>query len=177
MEKNRPVVIIFSGNVGTGKSTLAKKMVKYGYLVWNNDNFINMASAGTTTFFGSKHHKIIKKMRHIFIKSCLAKENNLVVDATHMTRLSRSKIIECVRSISQARYGNEKAIRLISIDFGSGTEYSLERRQTDPKETEPVKWLSIHNNFKKMYQKPERSEGFEVIMEFSRLTEHELELL
>jgi len=147
---------IMTGNIGSGKSLLASKLAKMGNIIVNMDSIQQMVGGGEYGSYDHNKKEIYQITEMAAIESALMSNLSVVVDRTNMDIKRRAKFIDA---------GKKHAQEIISINFGEGTAYGLERRCKNshgvPRET----WENVHAYMKKSYEPPSLEEGFDKLIE------------
>lgn len=148
-------IVILVGNIGSGKTTLCKKLVKEEYLIISRDAFRYMIGNGEY-IFDLKTEKSIKQLAvaatEIFMKNHL----NIVIDETNMSKESREEYIKLANKY------NYYKIAYIMPTY-SMTK-SVNRRLKNPHGNFGRKvWQEVWKRFHNNYCRPELAEGFNLI--------------
>lgn len=144
-------LIIFTGNIGCGKSLLARKFAKKGYVVVNNDSITTMMGGGEYGLYDSNKKDIYHAVETTIIESSLDMGFSVIVDRTCMNAKSRSRFIE-IGKICEAN--------IISYNWGPGTDKDRQRRYCDPYGVSVNKWKTVFEYMFESYECPEKDEGF-----------------
>lgn len=146
-------LVIFTGNIGAGKSVLAAKYAKKGHIVVNMDSITTMVQGGEYGMYDSKKKPVYHGTEHAAIISALVEGFNVVVDRTNMKASDRARYIEKANSLANPP-------RIVSVDFGPGNETTLARRLQKPNGIPIKQWGMVHDYMLKSYEKPSIEEGF-----------------
>lgn len=150
------ICIIAVGNIGSGKSTLAKKFVKDDYVIISRDSLRYSIGAGNYIFNKNFESAIFKTETDMF-RNFIALEVNVFVDEVGVTRNLRKKYIDILKNYE------DYAIVCYELPKYSKQE-CVDRRMNDPHgQYDRILWESIWENFNAIYERPELSEGFDVI--------------
>lgn len=152
-------LIIFTGNVGCGKSFLASKFAKRGYTIVCIDTLIESIS-GT---FDKHKMEVYHATEDAIIEKSLYEGFSVVVDRTNMDKKTRKRFIDIGKKMEKALH---HGVKIISYDWGIGKEVDLERRIKSSKEcweTEEV-WANVFDYMSEHYEKPSFDEGFDEIL-------------
>lgn len=149
-----PELIIFTGNVGCGKSTMAAKLAKQGYVVVNMDTITKMVQGGDYGAYDPKLKPVYHAIERGGIVSALCLKVSVVVDRTNMKVSDRARYIETGRNI---------AARVISFCWGAGQTVGLNRRLEDPKGIPEKQWREIFDYMYGSFERPAFGEGFDSI--------------
>lgn len=151
-------LIIFTGNVGCGKSTVAKNIVTKNkdFIVVNDDSISTMVGGGVYTNYDESKKYFYKCIELYCVDLGLGTNRSVIVDMPNMKRSSRKRFIEIGK-----RYG----VRIISYDWGSGNLEDLERRKKESRDYDG--WETAFNTKKEEYEKPTIEEGFDDIVQMN----------
>lgn len=143
---NTPNIIIMVGGPGSGKSHFCKYvLIPKGYTHINRDTL-------------GSWQKCVKKL-----EESLRSKKNCVVDNTNLDKDSRARYIEVAKKLNA-----ECRCFLMSTSLQHSKHNNKFRELTDQSHV-PVSEVII-NSFKKLYQEPEISEGFEEILHIPFIT-------
>lgn len=152
MEK--PELIIFTGNVGCGKSTMAARLAKKGYVIVNMDAIIKMVQGGDYGAYDPKLKPVYREIERGGIITALCFKIPVVVDRTNMKISDRARYVEM---------GKNAAARVSSCCWGAGDPIGLKRRLEHPKGILKEKWREIFDYMAGSYEEPRLEEGFSSI--------------
>jgi predicted kinase len=147
-------LVLFTGNIGTGKSLMAAKYAKNGYVIINNDSLVRMTNGGEYARYNPDHRSIHMGMETMAITEAITMGMPVVIDRTCMSAKERSRYV---------RYARVLDIPIICIDFGPGNGKSLLRRIHNPKGVDSKTWTNVHNSMSERYEEPTIEEGFAAI--------------
>jgi predicted kinase len=142
-------LIIFTGNVGSGKSTKARKLADLGYVVINSDSITTMIGGGNYLAYDVNKKEIYKNTERFILYNALYNGFDVVIDRTCMSVSSRKPYIEI---------GKLFKTYIISYDWGPGNEEYLNRRKLDSRGVN--NWDQIYIKLKNEYKEPSPIEGF-----------------
>lgn len=146
-------LIIFTGNIGCGKSATAAQLAKQGYVIINQDAIVSMIGGGDYNLYDEKKKPIYKRIIWNALNEALDLGFSVVIDNTNMKRKTREKYIEI---------GNDYSVRIVSYDWGPGIACGFTRRVLDNKGYKG-NWSRVYNILKNQYERPEQEEGFHLI--------------
>ena len=152
-------LILLVGNVGSGKSTYAKKIVKENpnCFVVSRDSLRYMVNAGEYTFDREKE-TIVHDLAMRCLASLLASGLDVILDETNMNKRSRKNYIDFAKEYEGYEIEAHVMPRL-------GKEESVKRRLQDPHGTyDKAKWEEVFDMFSKRYIVPSESEGFDNVL-------------
>ena len=147
---------IFTGNIGCGKSTLAKKFSKMGDVVVNMDYLQTMFGGYEYGMYDKEKKNVYWNTEEAAIKSALNCGLSVVVDRTNVDRKSRQRFIQI---------GKKYGAKIISYDWGPGTEEGLNRRINRPHGVPAKTWRSVWEYMRGSYESPIAEEGFDKLIE------------
>lgn len=156
-------LIIFTGNVGCGKSLLASKLAKKGYVVVNNDAITNMVQGGEYGLYDTAKKPIYRDIEVVAIKSALQAGFSVVVDRTNMKISDRERYI---------KIGKENDAYIRSFTWGPGLNQNLTRRLRNDRGEPSAQWSGVFYHMKNSYELPLRDEGFDELINLE--TRHHL---
>ena len=152
MEK--PELIIFTGNIGCGKSTMAAKLAKQGYVIINGDAITAMVQGGDYGAYDPNKKPIYHAMERAGIVTALFNRFSVVVDRTNMKASDRARYIEI---------GISYQATISSYCWGAGDSWALKRRLNDRKGIPEKRWREVYEYMAGEYENPSPGEGFESI--------------
>lgn len=144
-------LIIYTGNIGCGKSFLSSKLAKKGYVIVNNDAITTMIQGSEYGLYDVNKKPIYREIEVAAIRTSLLNGFSVVVDRTNMKALDRKRYIDI---------GKEYKANIISFDWGPGDETTLARRLANPNGIPESQWRKVHRAMTKSYEKPSLDEGF-----------------
>jgi len=149
-------LILLIGNIGSGKSTIAKKFVKKGYVCICRDSLRYMIGAGDYIFNRSLEPTINKAEKKIVIEF-MKLGVNLVIDEVHATEHLRKMHIDLAK-----KYGYHiTAYVMPRLD----KKTSVDRRMTNPHgQPDRISWEVVWEGFDSRYEEPTKEEGFDKII-------------
>lgn len=145
-------LVIFTGNIGCGKSLLASKFAKKGYVVVNNDSLTTMIGGGDYGLYDPAKGDIYHAAEQTIIEESLKTGFSVVIDRTCMSEKKRNKFIEI---------GKKYKANIISYNWGPGTIEGMERRNKNHLGISASTWKSTFDYMFKSYEVPIMSEGFD----------------
>jgi len=153
-EKN---LIIFTGNVGSGKSTKARELAKQGYVIINADSITQMIGGGEYGLYDEKKKPIYKGVGSYILGESLRLGFSVAIDRTCMSKKSRDVYI---------LVGLSYDAHIISYDWGPGKLEYLRRRMNDPRDGN-TDWNRVYIKLMQEYEKPSFVECFDEIIEMN----------
>lgn len=146
---------ILVGNVGSGKSTIARKLAHLGNAVVNMDSIQESISGGIYGAYDPEKKKIYQKIEDTTIEETLKSGMSVCIDRTNMDKKRRSRFIEI---------GKKYTNNIKCFDFGCGTDEMLKRRLKDTRGVPEKTWYKVFESMRESYEKPDTSEGFSEII-------------
>lgn len=147
---------IFTGNIGCGKSFMAKKLAKKGHAIVTMDSIQQMISGGEYNSYDAKKRKVYWDIEETAIKSSLDNNINVVIDRTCIDRARRKRFVDI---------GKTHADKIVSMNWGEGYQNGLDRRLKNPRGNTAETWKNVHDYMRKSYEAPTLEEGFDEIIE------------
>ncbi len=156
--KKKKEVIILVGNIGTGKSTLAKKYVEKGYVAIARDQ-LRYAIGDGTYIFNYDYESIIWKTELYLYKKFVDLGINIIVDEVGLTKQMRKRYIS---------YADKEGYKILVIILKNlGKNECVNRRMKNPHGQFNKKlWEDIYDSFDGIYEEPELNEGIYHIFRF-----------
>jgi predicted kinase len=149
-------IIIMIGNIGSGKSTIARKYATEGYRVISRDALRYMVGGGKYTF-DLNLEASIKKSAVKILETFMKNRISIVYDETNVSKNLR------VDTIQLAKKYNYKIIAYVLPCLSK--EQSVDRRMKDPHgQNSREIWNSVWERFNSMYEEPSKDEGFDEII-------------
>jgi len=148
-------VTIMIGNIGSGKSTLVKK-IKENSIVVSRDSLRYGIGAGDY-IFNTYYEPAIWRIEKYSYEEFLKLGVNIIVDETNMNKKSRSKYIRLAK-----QYGYD----VHAVVFPTlSKKLSVDRRMDDPHgQPDRTVWEGVWERFNNSYQAPTLEEGFDAIL-------------
>jgi len=147
----KPIMILMSGSIGTGKSTLCRKLVHiYNAITINKDSFLQSISGDVYGKFDSNKVDIYNKAEEAIVRSAFEMNQCVIIDRLNYNKEERKRFIDIAK---------EKSIPIICYDFGSGSEETLSRRLKNPRGVPEDVWRKLFNLVKDNYEVPSTDEG------------------
>ena len=159
------IVEFIIGNMGAGKTTLARKLIDKGFVVLDNDYMREMLGCGKY-IFSPETEPIIKKISMEFISELSARNINFVIDGCMVTKALRAPIISTIRE--ESNYNGIKTVINARVLYVS-KDVALKRRMKNPRGISKEVWAEVWDKFNLKWQDPERSEGFDKIIKDGKL--------
>lgn len=148
---NKQELIIFTGNIGCGKSFLAKDLARQNYVIVNNDAITTMVQGGNYELYDTEKKGIYRHIEYQAAKIALDSGFSVVIDRSNMTILDRKRYIDLGKLIG---------VPIRSFDWGRGDIQSLCRRLADMRGISAEQWRDVHRSMQRLYEAPTLTEGF-----------------
>ena len=147
-------LILLVGNIGCGKSFLAKRLSKRGAIVINNDALLKTFHGGEYTY-DLNLSKFYRSVEESAIHAALDTGRSVVIDRTNINKQSRSRFIHIGKDMYNAR--------IVSFDFGPGQDMQLQRRLDDPQGQTAETWKCVYKMMQEKYEKPSNDERIDYV--------------
>ena len=144
-------LIIFTGNIGCGKSLIASKLAKDGYVIINSDSITTSLQGGEYGLYDPLKKPIYQGIENTAIEIALSEGFSVGVDRTCMKKSDRKRYIDV---------GDKYGAKIISFDWGPGTDEGLNRRLSNPNGVSASTWRSVYAGMLSSYEAPSIDEGF-----------------
>ena len=147
---------IFIGNIGSGKSVLARKLAFKGSVVFNMDAFQQMIAGGEYGAYDVAKKDICQEAENLTIRKALEAGLSVVIDRTNMDRKRRERFI---------KIGQEFGAYIVAYNWGSGTPNNILHRMKSPRGIPLGQWTAVYETMRKAYEPPSLEEGFRQVVE------------
>jgi len=145
------------GNIGSGKSTIARKLaIRDNNVVFNMDAFQEMVAGGEYGCYDPAKKDIYWEAENATIRKALECELSICIDRTNMDRKRRQRFIQI---------GNEYGAKIVAYNFGCGSPMNLDNRMKSPRGVPKSVWETVLLQMQKSYEPPLLEEGFSEIIE------------
>lgn len=151
-----PSLSVLIGNIGSGKSIIAGKLMQKGAACVNMDRLQAMFANGAYDRYDNAKKDVYHKTETAALESALEAGLSVLIDRTNMDRKRRERFLEIGK-----RYG----AKCVAYDLGPGDEKTLARRQANPRGVPIEQWKSVHEFMSKSYEVPSLEEGFDQIIQ------------
>ena len=150
----KPELIIFTGNIGCGKSTEATELARKGYVIVNGDLITAMVQGGDYGKYDPEKKPIYHAIEKAGIMTALFHKFSVVVDRTNM------KVSDRARYIFMGQFHDAV---ITSYCWGAGEPEYLKRRLKDLKGIPEDQWIEVYEYMAGSYEQPTLKEGFDSI--------------
>ena len=152
----KPKLYLLVGNIGSGKSTYARKMAKKGFVVVSRDALRYMVGAGNYVF-NPNLEPAIKQANIEIMKIFMQNHFNIISDQSNLNFAMRAGTLMMANI-----YGYEK----IAIVFPKYSQrVSVNRRLKHPHGNFPCEvWNKVWAVFNLTMEEPTKAEGFDKII-------------
>ena len=149
-------LIILVGNIGSGKTTTCKELVKKGYIVVSRDALRYMMGSGQYVFNPEIEQAIAQSAYQIVENFMDADVKKVVVDEVNINWNLRDRYLYLADE-----YGYKKTAIVMPY---LNQKDSVARRMKDPHgQFDKKVWESVYDRFDVCYQEPSFLEGFDKI--------------
>ena len=159
--KKRMVALII-GNIGAGKTTLARKLSDAGFLIIDQDSMREMLGCGKY-HYSLETEPIIKKISSEFIAELSARNIDFAVDGCLVSKELRKSVIEIIRSESEK--SGIKTVIAVHVLPRLDKKESLKRRMSNPRGISKKVWSQVWDKFDKKFEFPTVHEDIDIIVE------------
>jgi len=155
MKYNKEVILLV-GNIGNGKSTLAKTYATKGFVIIARDALRYMMGAGDYVF-DRDLESVVFKSELALVRNFMKKGVNLVIDEIGINKKLRARYLKEAK-----RHGYKtRAVVLYRLPM----KESVDRRMKDPHGQFNRKlWENVWSRFDSQYTEPTLEEGFTKII-------------
>ena len=159
MNHNKKLIVLV-GNIGSGKTTLARKYAKKGYIIIARDA-LRYAIGGGDYIFDLKLEPAIWSSEKNIVENFMNTDVNIVIDEIGITKTMREPYISLA-------YKYSYSITALVLPQASMKE-SVDRRLKDPHgQPDRELWEGIYKKFESQCELPMYSEGFNRIIKLKR---------
>lgn len=150
----KPSVFIMVGNIGSGKSTLIRKLINMHDGVIINKDSLFESMCGSYGIYDSNKIDFYNDVEFELMRSSLKKGYNVFIDRLNINKEQRTKFINIAKEYTD---------KIIAYDFGHDNEEGLERRKKNNRGMPDSVWEKVFEITKKAYEPPTKEEGFSEI--------------
>ena len=149
-------IVVLIGNIGCGKSTIARDYINDGYVAIARD-YLRYAIGCGSYIFNRDYEHIIWKTEQYMLRKFLEEEVDIVVDEVGVSKKLRKGYIKLGKEFGYS----VEAIVLPRLSM----KEAVDRRMKDPHgQFDRELWESVWTRFDKMYKDPTKEEGFNSII-------------
>jgi predicted kinase len=149
-------LMVLVGNIGSGKTTMAKKLISQGYIVSSFDSIAKTLMQGDTgSIQGMQFRRLCLRTYEGLIYDSLDLGISIVADYNNLRRSSREVLCKMAKSFNAS---------CLCIDFGAGTEEGLQRRIESSNDLSVQGYDFMYRDLMNKYQKPVVGEGFNIVL-------------
>jgi predicted kinase len=157
MEDKMPTMNMLVGNIGSGKSVIARKLAFFGNAVFNMDTFQAMIAGGEYGAYDNAKKEIYQEAENVTIRKALEAGLSVCIDRTNMDRKRRQRFIEI---------GKQYDAQIVAHNWGMGNpERNMKNRMKNPRGIPENKWREVFDFMQKSYEPPTIEEGFDLILD------------
>lgn len=154
-------VNILIGSIGSGKTTLSKRYVDFGYVVISRDG-LRYSIGNGEYIFDLEYEAIIGKTEMFMLRKFLKLGVNIIIDECNVSKALRKRLIKVIRD-----YEGYKITALVLYNLSK--EESIQRRLKDNHgETDMETWEMIWDSFDSIYEETTHDEGFDEVLTLDR---------
>lgn len=150
------MVVLTVGNVGAGKSTLARRLAGNGFIVVNMDSLVTMFAGGKYVYHKNRAY-IYRCVEDKAIQTLLHYGMDVVIDRTNMDAKTRRRYIDMCQDSTD----------IMCVNFGPGDASCLGRRIADGRDQSAETWTQVFKDKMDSYEKPVVGEGFRSVYHVS----------
>jgi len=158
MKNKKPEIVILVGNIGSGKSTLIKKIILKGFSHINisRDDLRYMIGAGKYRFDAKLESAIWKSELNIIVNFMKLQEN-IIIDGVGVYKKLRERYIKLAKEYNYS-------VTVIEMPRLS-KKICVDRRMKNSHQQGSKKlWESIWDKFNDLYEEPTKKEGINKII-------------
>jgi len=154
---DKPILYILTGNIGSGKTTQAKKYRDRGCVILSRDSF-RYALGGGKYLFDYDIEPIIQEIVQVSFMELLELKVDILIDELNTTIKTRKEYIKLAK---------KHKYNIIGVIMPSlNKEESVKRRMTNNHgDTSEQTWELVWDRFNRKFQPPTLKEGFDRILE------------
>jgi predicted kinase len=149
-------LIILVGNIGSGKSTVAKEYAKEGFRVICRDDMRTMLAAGGYLFEPALERAIHRASRAL-LENLMIDQIDVLIDETNMTKRGRKELISLGKLFNYAITG-------VVMSELSKAKSIANRAKDNLRGNGLYIWSQVWQKFNNAYDKPSLDEGFDSLI-------------
>lgn len=152
-------IVVLVGNIGSGKTTLARKYVEKGHILVGKDYMRTMIGGGKY-IFDNNIEKLLNYITGAAIGVLLKHKYNVVYDECNTRLLERVELAQIATGLGAIAIAH-------SLPIYTKEEAVTKRMEADNRGYTKERWGEIYNEKLETYTKPSMQEGFAEIREGS----------
>ena len=147
---------VMVGNIGTGKTTRAKRLVDDDTLYVSEDLLVPLMTNGRydPPVWSIRHFNVYRKLKLAAVEAALLNGFNLIVDGTNISVENRVKYIDAAKRM------NALIICYVFPDFDIGLQNRFKEHRGQTAEM----WKSVSNSLQDKFDYPKKEEGINEII-------------
>lgn len=151
----KPILRIMIGNIGSGKTTYTRELVKAGWICVSRDMLRYMIGDGLYVF-NPEYEPMIEEITQFALREFLHKGLNIILDECNMTKKYRKKVIKVAKGFEY----QIEAVCTPKLDMKTCVDRRMSKNHGEnTRETWEMVWKRFDGN----YQEPTKDEGFDKI--------------
>jgi predicted kinase len=153
-----PSLIMLIGNIGSGKSTVAKELATKGWITISRDA-VRYGIHGGNYFYDLDLERLVFATEWFMFQKFIDEERNIILDEINVAKKWRTKYIQLAKK-------KDYEIAALIMPKLSKVESVKRRLQANHGNTTKKTWDEIWDKFDKHYQKPTKIEGFDYVIKY-----------
>ena len=137
-------VVLMRGLPGSGKSTIAKKMVDENQELYKRINRDDLRAMFDNNFTSNANEKFIRQMRDVLITSTLEMGKNVIVDDTNLSDKNQTRITQLVNEYNKT---HEQNVVVEVMEVTTSVEECIARDALREKPVGAKVIKQMHNQF------------------------------
>jgi predicted kinase len=170
MSKKLKYFVVLVGNIGAGKSTLAKSLVGKGFIVCCRDALRYMIGAGNYRF-DPNIEPALADAHDNMLEGFLSNDLNVIVDEVNVQSTRRYHL-----DLIAQHYENYVSIAIVLPKLSMAESVKRRLKNEHGKFGKKV-WEGVWNRFNKLYSDPSEKEGFNYVFFMKENTPKEVNML
>lgn len=151
-------IVILTGNIGSGKSTVTGGFVKEGYICISRD-MLRYSIGNGNYIYNKKYEPIIREIELKLLRGFLELGENIIVDEVGISKKMRKRYLDILEDYNYT---------IISLGLPRvPKKEALKRKKEVPHDTHDLDvWDEVWDKFNNKYEKPTEYEGFNKTYKF-----------